>query len=137
MKGQCFCGGVAFEFEGLLSDIQICHCTRCQRATGAAFAAEVRVSRDRFRWLRGASLISHFDAPLLRDPPAYRRSFCSRCGSGVPVVPEGQSIVCIPTGLIEGQIPARPIEHIWFDKKANWLNFAELDALPKHGGDPA
>jgi hypothetical protein len=136
MKGQCLCGSVAFAFEGPLSDIQICHCTRCRRATGAAFAAEVRVRADGFRWLRGQNLISHFDAPVLRDPPAYRRSFCSRCGSAVPVVPEGESKVCIPTGLIDGAISARPAEHIWYAKRANWLNFAELDALPKFEGDP-
>ena len=136
MKGHCLCESVAFEFEGPLSDIQIGHCARCQRATGAPFAAEIRVAADRFRWLRGDHLISHFDAPVLRQPPGYRRSFCTRCGSAVPVMPGDRPIVCIPTGLIEGAIPAHPVEHIWFDKKANWLNFAELDALPKHPTEP-
>jgi len=136
MRGRCFCDGVAFEFEGPLSNIQICHCTRCQRATGSPFAAEFRVRAETFRWIRGTDLISHYDAPVLRDPPAYRRSFCTRCGSAVPATFAGQPTVCIPTGLVEGDIPARPIDHIWFDKKANWLSFAELDALPKHAGDP-
>ena len=137
MKGRCFCGGVSFEFEGPLSDIQICHCTRCQRATGSAFAAEVRVPADQFHWRSGEDLIAHFDAPVLRSPPGYRRSFCTRCGSMVPVIPTDRSIVCIPTGLIEGAISARPVEHIWFEKRANWLDFSQLDALPKLEGDPS
>lgn len=136
MKGQCFCGGVAFEFEGSLSNIQICHCTRCQRATGSPFAAEFRASANAFRWIRGEDLISHYDAPILREPPAYRRCFCKRCGGLVPAVFPGEPSVCIPSGLVQGEIPARPIDHIWIDEKANWLDFAELDALPKHEGDP-
>lgn len=59
MTGQCFCGSVAFEFDGPTTDIEICHCSRCQRATGSPFASEFRVRADRFRWLlgRGPDLI--------------------------------------------------------------------------------
>lgn len=134
MKGQCLCGSVAFEFEGPLSNIQICHCTRCKRATGGPFSAEVRVPTEGFRWVRGENLISSFDAPILRDPPAFRKSFCVRCGSPVPDIFGEQAIIA--TGLIEDAFAARPVEHIWFGKKANWLNFAELDALPKHASEP-
>jgi hypothetical protein len=74
MTGQCFCRGVAFEFDGPTTDIEICHCSRCQRATGSPFAAEFRVRADKFRWLRGEELLSFFDAPILREPPAYRRT---------------------------------------------------------------
>jgi len=64
MTGQCFCGSVAFEFEGPTRDTELCHCTRCQRATGSPFAAEFKVRADRFRWLRGEELISFCDAPV-------------------------------------------------------------------------
>jgi hypothetical protein len=136
MTGQCFCGGVAFEFEGPTTDIELCHCTRCQRATGSPFAAEFKVRADKFRWLRGEELISFFDAPLLRDPPAYRRSFCKICGSQVPTLFAGNSAANIPTGLVDGDIPARAVDHIWVSRKANWLNFRELGTIPQYDGDP-
>jgi Glutathione-dependent formaldehyde-activating enzyme len=68
MTGQCFCGSVAFEFDRPVTDIELCHCSRCQRATGSPFAAQFRVRADKFRWLRGEELISFCDAPILREP---------------------------------------------------------------------
>ena len=117
MAGQCFCGSVAFEFEGPTTEIQLCHCKRCQRATGSPFAAEFKVRADRFRWLRGEELISFYDAAILREPPAYRRSFCKICGSPVPSVFAGDHGVQIPTGLIDGDLPARAFDHIWVSKR--------------------
>jgi hypothetical protein len=137
MTGQCFCGSVAFEFDGPTSNIQICHGTRCQRATGAAFSTEIRARAENFRWLRGEELISHCDAPILREPPAYRRSFCQRCGSQVPVAFADIPLVAIPTGLVDGPIAAHAVEHIWVSKKANWLDLREIGALPTHDTEPA
>jgi hypothetical protein len=136
MTGQCFCGSVAFEFAGPLTKIELCHCTRCQRATGSPFAAEFKVRADKFRWLRGEDLISFCDARILRDPPAYRRSFCKTCGSKVPTVFAGNPAVNIPAGLVDGDVPARAVDHIWISKKANWLDLAALAALPQYVEDP-
>lgn len=136
MTGQCFCGGVAFEFDGPMSDVEICHCARCQRATGSPFAAEFRVRRERFRWLRGEERIAFFDAPILREPPAYRRSFCRSCGAVVPAVFEGNPVVSIPAGLVDGALPVRAADHIWVSRQASWLDLRELAALPRFAGDP-
>jgi hypothetical protein len=136
MTGQCFCGSVAFEFDPPITHIEICHCSRCQRGSGSPFAAQFCVRAEKFRWLRGEELISFFDAPILREPPAYRRSFCKTCGSAVPAVFAGNPVVAIPTGLVDGDLPARAVDHIWMSKKANWLDLRELAALPQHAGDP-
>ncbi|HWM88202.1 MAG TPA: GFA family protein [Kofleriaceae bacterium] len=136
MTGQCFCGGVAFEFDGPVSNIEFCHCTRCQRATGSAFSAEFRVRAEDFRWLRGQELISHCDAPVLREPPGYRRAFCKNCGSQVPIGFPGNPVIAIPTGLVDGPIPARAIDHIWVSKKASWLDLSEIGALPQYDEEP-
>ena len=64
MTGLCLCGSVAFEFDLPITDIEICHCSRYQGATGSPFAAEFRVRADKFRWLRGKELISFCDAPV-------------------------------------------------------------------------
>ena len=130
MTGQCFCGSVAFEFDRPVTDIELCHCSRCQRATGSPFAAQFRVRADKFRWLRGEELISFCDAPILREPPAYRRSFCKLCGSPLPSV-FGDPTVPIPAGLVDSDVPARAVKHIWVSKKANWLNLHELGTLPE------
>jgi len=136
MTGHCFCGNVVFEFDGPITDIEICHCSRCQRASGSPFAAEFRAPAEKFRWLRGEALISFFDAPILREPPAYRSSFCKTCGSPLPSVFPGNPTVAIPTGLVDGEIPARAADHIWVSKKANWLDLRELGTLPQYEEGP-
>src|SRR5713226_4148012 len=113
MEGQCLCGGVAFEFDGPMTDIELCHCSRCQRASGSAFLADFWVRVEDFHWLRGEDQISFYDAPIIRTPPPYRRSFCRTCGSLVPTVCQGSPIIGIPTGLVEGNFPARAVDHIF------------------------
>ena len=38
-QGSCLCGRIRFEVAGELAGIQLCHCSQCRRANGAAFAA--------------------------------------------------------------------------------------------------
>ena len=51
-KGSCLCGAVAFE-AGDQIELRNCHCSRCRKARGAAFAANLFVPAGAFRWLRG------------------------------------------------------------------------------------
>lgn len=136
MTGRCFCGSVVFEFDDPITNIEICHCSRCQRASGSPFVAGFRARAEKFRWVRGEDLISFFDAPILREPPAYRNSFCKTCGSPLPSAFPGNPTVVIPTGLVEGAIPARAVDHIWVSKKANWLDLRELATIPQYEEDP-
>ena len=135
MQGHCLCGEVAFEFDGPMTGIELCHCSRCQRATGSAFDAGFYVRTDRFRWLRGEHLISFYDAPILRNPPAYRHSFCRTCGSPLPTLYENQPHIQIPTGLVQETLPSTASDHIFTAMKASWWN-AEVTSLPSHPGGP-
>jgi hypothetical protein len=48
MTGRCFCGNVVFEFDGPITDIEICHCSRCQLAAKASVTERHRsVNRSR------------------------------------------------------------------------------------------
>ncbi len=132
MTGHCLCGAVVFEFEGPASEVDICHCSRCRRVTGSAFSTEFRVPAESFRWLRGADRIAVYDAPVLREPPAYRASFCSICGSTLPSVFPGQTRVAIPAGLIDDDVQTRAAKHIWISQKLGWLDLHELAGLPVH-----
>jgi hypothetical protein len=138
VTGSCLCGGVGFEIDGALSPIQYCHATRCRKATGAAFAAELAALASAFRWTRGEDLISTYEAPLLREPPPYRRSFCRICGSPLPVALEGTDFVVLDGGVLDGEPETRPFRHIFVAQRAPWYTitdnmpqFAEHDALDK------
>src|SRR5204862_3745598 len=84
ITGSCLCGGVRFEIARAVGPFELCHCGRCRKASGSAFVAGLGVLRDDFRLLQGSGLVKKYEAPVREIPPAYRRCFCSRCGSPVP-----------------------------------------------------
>jgi hypothetical protein len=129
-RGSCLCGAVAFEIEGRLTPIQYCHAARCQKATGSAFAPELAGRSAGFRWVRGEELISRYQAPLLREPPPYRRCFCRVCGSPLPVMLEGTDFVLVLAGVLDDDPGSRPFRHIFVSQSPAWHTIAG-DELPK------
>ena len=94
-RGSCLCGGVTFRLGGELTPIQLCHATRCRKASGAAMAPEMLGRTDDFVFESGADLVQVYEAPLLEEPPAYRRAFCRVCGSPLPNPIEGTPFVLV------------------------------------------
>ena len=132
VTGGCLCGGVRFEIDGRLTQIQICHARRCQKATGSAFAPELAAKRARFRWTAGEDLISRWEAPLLREPPPYRRAFCRICGSPVPVEIEGTEFIGMLAGVLEGDLGTEAFRHIFVDQGAPWHTIGDdLEQFPE------
>jgi len=130
VTGSCLCGGIAFEIDGRLSPTQYCHATRCRKATGSAFAPELVALASAFRWTRGEDLITTYEAPLLREPPPYRNSFCRICGSPVPGPLDGTPFVVVRAGVLDGEPDTRPFRHIFVSQQATW--HAITDDLPQH-----
>jgi hypothetical protein len=122
---------VTFEIDGWLTPIEYCHATRCRKATGAAFAAELAAKASQLRWIRGEDLVTVFEAPLLREPPPYRHAFCRICGSPLPVALEGTDLVVLHAGVLDGEPETRPFRHIFVDQGASWHSIA--DDLPQFG----
>lgn len=129
IAGGCLCGGVRFEIQRAVGPFELCHCTRCRKGSGAAFAAMLGVRTADFRLVQGADLIARYDAPIIRRPPAYRVSFCQRCGSPVPDPKPNAEWFEIPAGLLEGDPELRPDKHIFVELKAPW--FTITDDLPQ------
>lgn len=134
VRGTCLCGGVAFEVAGALTPILYCHAKRCRKATGGAFSPELLTGRDGFRWLRGEPLIATFEAPLLHEPPPYRRAFCSRCGSPLPIAIEGTPFMVLIAGVLDDDPQTRPFRHAFVGQQACWHDIT--DTLPRFEGQP-
>lgn len=77
-QGSCLCGAVTYRVSGALKAVTHCHCRKCQKGHGAAFASyasALRVNMD----------ISDHSADLrgFESSPGVLRQFCSRCGSSL------------------------------------------------------
>jgi hypothetical protein len=118
VHGSCLCGGVRWAFAGKVFLFNHCHCVQCRKAHGAAFASNLHVRPEQFRWLAGESLVSRFESS-----PGTRRSFCSVCGSNVAIVLDDQ--VVIPAASVDDLVDARPMVHLFAGEKVPWLEIAD------------
>ena len=134
VRGTCLCGGVAFELDGAITPIQLCHALRCRKATGAAFSPELLAEQSGFRWIHGESLVKVYEAPLLREPPPYRRAFCDTCGSPLPIALEGTGWLILSAGILDDDPGTRPFRHAFVEQRACWHDIA--DQLEQHAGQP-
>ena len=129
IRGGCLCGGVRFEIARAVGPFELCHCSRCRKASGSAFVPWLGVLREDFRLLQGEALIRSYEAPLRDRPPPYRASFCGRCGSPVPDPTWGGALIEVHAGVLDDDPNLRPERHILVEAKAPW--FTITDALPQ------
>ncbi len=129
IHGSCLCGGIKFEIkleiDKACGPFELCHCTRCRKATGSAFYAGLYVHRNGFRFTEGQDLIQCFEAPVLKSPPPYRSCFCRRCGSPVPDLFSESEQLEIPAGLLDEDPGLRPDKHIFVDHKSVWFEITD------------
>jgi hypothetical protein len=129
IRGSCLCGGVRFEIVRASSPFELCHCSRCRKVSGSAFIAGLGVRGEDFRFLQGQELVRSYEAPIREAPPAYRTTFCGRCGSPVPDPDSDAPFFEIAAGLLDDDPLLRPERHIMVDFKSPW--FVIEDKLPQ------
>ena len=115
-KGGCLCGAVRFEIGGSIRNIVYCHCSKCRKAQGSAFAANGIVDASLFKLTSGESELTGFESS-----PGQIKYFCRNCGS--PIVSKNShkpDQVRVRLGTIDSDIDERPIAHIFTSSKANW-----------------
>jgi hypothetical protein len=125
--GSCLCAAVRFEIDGELSPIQFDHCSRCRKASGSAFAAELIARSGSLRWVQGSECVRTWEAPVRERPPGYRRAFCAVCGGPLPI--DDPAGVIVPAGTLDSDPGSRPARHLFVGVKAPWFEIA--DALPR------
>ncbi len=127
-EGGCLCGAVRFEITGGIHNIVYCHCSRCRKAQGSAFAANGIVHADGFRIVSGLESLTGYEFS-----PGRTKYFCSVCGS--PIMSRQEAVpdqVRVRLGTIESEIRQRPMAHIFATSKANWEEIT--GDLPQYEG---
>ncbi|AOE50579.1 GFA family protein [Kangiella sediminilitoris] len=130
-KGSCLCGEVQFEIEGDFNKFFLCHCSRCRKGTGTAHAANLFSSTATINWLSGKERIKTYHLPETQ----HARSFCTNCGSVLPIEIAGGKLIMVPAGGLDDDVSIKPTAHIFMDDRANWedsLNDTErFKTIPK------
>ena len=128
--GQCLCGGVKFHISGQFESFFPCHCARCRKNSGSAHSANLFSSTAKITWVLGEENIKTFRLSGSR----HVRSFCSDCGTGLPVSQPEVGLLVVPAGSIDSRIDIRPNAHICCSSRANWdynlASIERIDGLP-------
>lgn len=129
-NGSCLCGAVKYEVRGDLGQGVYCHCSRCRKASGSAFASNAIVAAKDFVVVKGEDSLKKFSTPA-----GVHRLFCANCGS--PIVSSRDSlpdVVRLRLGTLDTPVPAAPSAHIFVASKAAWWEIR--DRLPQHAERP-
>jgi hypothetical protein len=76
--GGCLCGAIRYESDGDVMFALRCHCRDCQRQSGAASVAAIRVPAARFHVTKGTPKRFVAQADSGNE---IARSFCGECGT--------------------------------------------------------
>lgn len=128
-SGSCLCGTVRYEVRGQIGPGYYCHCSRCRKASGSAFASNAVVALEDFVVVEGGDALRTYTAPT-----GLHRVFCSRCGSPIISRREGVPQVRVRLGTLDTPLAAGPQAHIFTASKAEWWEIR--DDLPQHSEAP-
>ncbi len=129
--GSCFCNKVSYEIINNLGIFQYCHCSRCRKFTGSAFASNILVLPEYFKWLSGEEYIGRYEPA---EPKYFATTFCKNCGSSLPWLVKTGNTVVVPAGTLNSDPMIRPMQNIYCASKA-W--YIEPNTLPQYEELPA
>jgi hypothetical protein len=122
--GGCLCGAVRFESSAGSLDSGYCHCTMCQKLSGAPVLAWASFSLEHFDYTNGAP-------EVYLSSPHGQREFCAACGSQIAFRDRArQGTIEINVGTMDEPERFPPQYHIWCSSKIGW--FETHDGLPRY-----
>lgn len=127
VTGGCLCGGVRFELTEPATAAGYCHCTRCQKRTGSAASAQVRIEGRTFRLLEGSDLVQGWRHP----DGGFEKCFCRVCGAHLFSRNDDASQMSVRISAFDGDPGVRPAWRAFTAYAAPWEPIPE-DGLPRY-----
>jgi hypothetical protein len=131
ITGGCLCGAVQYEFSGGPVFSLLCHCRDCQRQTGSAYAAGLRVPAAGFRLTKGEPKLYLKTADSGNQ---VTRAFCPECGSTLFLrVSARPDLVAVRVGTLDDPSWFRPEADIFVASAQPWDHMdPELPKYPTY-----
>ncbi|KAI1334254.1 glutathione-dependent formaldehyde-activating, GFA [Xylariaceae sp. FL0016] len=134
--GSCLCGNIKIRVEGENIRSTACHCTTCQKWTGAMFGFFVGYKTEQVELT-----FSSPDAMKMYEKQAdsgrhLQHSFCGTCGSPVGIgIKEIPGQWAVPVGMLEDKSGIKPTVEVFCRNRADWIDEIEgvkaFDTMPQ------
>ena len=118
ISGSCLCEKVKFQISEPFLQFYLCHCSRCQKSSGSAHAANIFVEPESIKWISGKELTKAY---VLSNCSSFNKSFCVECGSPTPVKAKSGEFVIVPAGALN-EVPVMKLQrNIFWKDRAQWF----------------
>lgn len=124
ITGECFCGEIKYEVNGVLRDARSCHCSRCRKAFSSQASAYALVEPNEYKWTLGQHLLTSYISSH-----GFGLQFCSKCGSTLCGTFNG-AIHGVTLGCVNGNPTIELGRHIYVGSKASWETIP--DGVPQY-----
>ncbi len=129
MKGSCVCGAIEFEVTEIPNMVFNCHCTRCRKSHGAAFATQAFAIRNTLKFIRGKEALKEYEST------GGIRTKRSHCGSRLMnYAKDNGDYLSIALSCIDTPHNLKPVAEVCISSKVNWHDLCDqlphFDELP-------
>ena len=121
INGGCYCGDITITGEALSDKIMACHCTDCQKFSGAPFRAVAVIAADDVK-ISGS--VTEF-LKIAESGNERVQGFCGKCGSHLYATDPAKTLFMIRTGCLDQHHELIPAKHIFGKSAASWLSSIE------------
>ena len=120
LEGACTCGAVRYRMTSRPLFVHCCHCSWCQRETGASFALNAMIEADRVILLEGEPDVVHTPSNSGKGQKIAR---CPRCRIAVwsNYAGAGDAMRFVRVGTLRAPARLSPDIHIFTSSKQPWV----------------
>jgi len=117
VDGACYCGKVTVDGSVSADKLMACHCTDCQKFSGAPFRAVAVMSAD------NVTIAGPVQEYLKVADSGNERvqGFCGNCGSQIFAADPQKTLFMVRTGCLSQHDQLVPVKHIFGKSAAAWL----------------
>ena len=116
--GGCLCGAVRYRIKSDPLATAVCHCTHCQKQSGAMFSTNLVVPESQYEQTGETKVF----ADKGDSGQAVLRCFCAACGS--PILSKAgimPGMVLIKAGTLDDFSGLTPAIEVYADHAAAWV----------------
>ena len=117
VNGNCHCGNINIQAKVRKSEVRACHCTDCQKMSGApvravaiAPAEEIKITGKPKEYIKKA------DSGNKRI-----QAFCPDCGTQLFATDMERRLFNLRTGFLEQRNELKPKTHVFTSSGLNWM----------------
>jgi hypothetical protein len=119
LSGGCLCGAIRYEVTQPIEKVIACHCTHCQKISGAGCSHNTIVAASEFRLTSGAPKRY---ADTADSGNTLYRFFCPDCGSSLYSQREKMpEMVVLKAGSLDSAAHPKLAMNIWTKSARSWV----------------